>query len=168
MSAGLGYFDLSLTAAAEDAAAEGVEASLNSGPVGGYLGLGFGNVAAAQGLIGVTFDLGVILTGAKVEAAEDSGIDELLSSVGIDPGRGKGGVPGRLASVIPRCFLSTRSIAAGRVIRDSYAAAPCSRSRAWLHLVGALARRVAAGAVPGGVQLVGNLRPMRGRHGGAR
>ena len=91
VSAGLGYFDLSLTAAAEDAAAEGAEASLNSGPVGGYLGLGFGNVAAAQGLIGVTFDLGVILTGAKVEAAEDSGIDELLSSVGIDPGKVKEG-----------------------------------------------------------------------------
>ena len=91
VSAGLGYFDLSLTAEAEDAAAEGAEASLNSGPVGGYLGLGFGNVAAAQGLIGVTFDLGVILTGAKVEAAEDSGIDELLSSVGIDPDEVKEG-----------------------------------------------------------------------------
>ena len=91
VSAGLGYFDLSLTAEAEDAAAEGAEASLNSGPVGGYLGLGFGNVAAAQGLIGVTFDLGVILTGAKVEAAEDSGIDEILSSVGIDPGEVKEG-----------------------------------------------------------------------------
>ena len=86
VSAGLGYFDLSLTAAAE-----GTAASLNSGPVGGYLGLGFGNVAAAQGLIGVTFDLGVILTGAKVEAAEDSGIDELLSFVGIDPGEVKEG-----------------------------------------------------------------------------
>ena len=37
-------------------------------------------------------------------------------------------------------------------------------------LVGALARPAAAGAgaVPGRVQLVGNLRPMRGRRGGAR
>ena len=40
-----------------------------------------------------------------------------------------------------------------------HAAPPCSPFARLVDLVGALARRVAVGAVPGGAELVGNLRP---------
>ena len=82
LSAGLGYFDLALTA---ETKTEDVEASVRSGPFGGYVGLGFGNVAAAEGLVGVFVDLGVVLSGAKVDSNVDSELDEVLRSVNIEP-----------------------------------------------------------------------------------
>ena len=83
----MGYIDLELSGKGTQSEIVDVETNLRSGPFAGYLGLGFGNVAAQQGLIGVVFDAGVILSGARAgsAAALDSGLEEIFRYFNITP-----------------------------------------------------------------------------------
>ena len=87
-SAGLGYSRLSLsakTSAESNAGFLGAGAELESGPFAGYVGFGFGNVAAKQGSFGIVFDLGVILSRATTVADLDEDIASLLKRFNINP-----------------------------------------------------------------------------------
>ena len=62
VSAGLAYARPSLSGEYQNTKSE-----ITWGPLAGYVGIGFGNVAAEEGLIGVVFDLGVFLSIAKTD-----------------------------------------------------------------------------------------------------
>ena len=62
VSAGLAYMRPSLSGEYQDRKSE-----ITWGPFAGYVGIGFGNVAAQEGLIGVVFDIGVFLSIAKTD-----------------------------------------------------------------------------------------------------
>ena len=62
VSAGLAYARPSLSGEYQ-----GRKSEITWGPFAGYVGIGFGNAAAEEGLIGVVFDIGVFLSIAKTD-----------------------------------------------------------------------------------------------------
>ena len=62
VSAGLAYARPSLSGEYQ-----GTKSEITWGPIAGYVGVGFGNAAAEEGLIGVVFDMGVFLSIAKTD-----------------------------------------------------------------------------------------------------
>ena len=82
VSAGLAYARPSLSGEFQDTKSE-----ITSGPFAGYVGIGFGNAAAEEGLIGVVFDIGVFLSIAKT----DVNGAEVLKQIGLDAARNAAG-----------------------------------------------------------------------------
>ena len=78
VSAGLAYAQPSLSGEYQ-----GTKSEITWGPIAGYVGVGFGNAAAEEGLIGVVFDMGVFLSIAKT----DMNGAEVLKRIKLDAAR---------------------------------------------------------------------------------
>ena len=82
VSAGLAYARPSLSASYQDR-----KSDLTWGLLAGYVGIGFGNAAAEEGLIGVVFDLGVFVSTAKTDMFGA----EALKQINLDATRNAAG-----------------------------------------------------------------------------
>ena len=82
VSAGLAYARPSLSGELQ-----GTKSEVTWGPFAGYVGVGFGNAAAEDGLIGVVFDLGVFLSMART----DMNGAEALKRIKLDATRNAAG-----------------------------------------------------------------------------